>query len=69
MDPDACYAIFCDGDASDDERADAAEDLLEWLGRGGFAPAAMPGEGLLDSYRRSCLRDTLRRYVRSVRAA
>jgi len=38
MDPNVALAILRDPTADHEERADAAAALLEWLGRGGFAP-------------------------------
>ena len=40
MDPDACFSELLDAVASGESEAayDRAENLLMWLGRGGFAP-------------------------------
>jgi len=48
MDPDAALAILRDPTAEPDDRADAAEALLEWLAAGGFPPAGLTVDQAVD---------------------
>lgn len=47
MDPDATWAIIVDPSATASERDMAALDMLVWLLRDGFTPAASTREGAI----------------------
>jgi hypothetical protein len=59
MDPTACLNLIYDAD-SPEEKAEHAQDLLDWLRAGGFMPRARDGGQLLLS------RSQLQRYCRAV---
>lgn len=42
MDPTAAYEIMTDETADVDERVEAAENLRDWLDKGGFLPLRLP---------------------------
>ena len=41
MDPNACYMMMTDPEASADDRRSAAYALVDWLDCGGFAPLGL----------------------------
>jgi hypothetical protein len=43
MDPDATWHIVASDNYALSERAEAANDLLRWIGNGGFPPVKAPG--------------------------
>lgn len=45
MDPNACWKRLCDAlrEGDTEEAANAAEDLAEWIKKGGFLPEALQG--------------------------
>lgn len=43
MDPETTWLMVTDDQLRDDERGQAALDLLVWIAKGGYAPANAPG--------------------------